>query len=102
MAGDKERFEMLLEEIRDKVQFIAEGHGVLQSQISGLQDQMGDMQSQISGFRSDMFQMENRLSKRIDNLDIKIDFVHSSLKATFYALNDKLDEHIKQPAHGLI
>ncbi|MFA6431228.1 MAG: hypothetical protein WCV91_02450 [Candidatus Margulisiibacteriota bacterium] len=98
MAGERERFEMLLEEIRDKVQFIAEGHGVLQSQIAGLQEQMGDMQNQMGGMQSQLTGMQSQ----IRNLDNKIDKVHSSLKATFYALNEKIDEHIKQPAHGLI
>lgn len=80
---EKERMEVLLEEIRDKVSLVAEGHEVL---------------------RSEMRQMEGRLSDRIDSLDLKVDRVHASLKneikITGLAITDKLDEHIKQPAHA--
>jgi hypothetical protein len=90
----KERFEVLLEEIRDKVQIIAEGHDAL---------------------RGEMREMEGRLSDRIDSLDLKIDYVHKNLKneikVTSLALKseinrvedkinrveDKLDAHMSHP-----
>ena len=75
MSKEKDHMEILLEEIRSNVKLALEGHDVL---------------------RSEMKQMEHRLSGKIDK-------VHSSLKneinVTAMAINDKLDEHIKQPAH---
>ncbi|MFH1683791.1 MAG: hypothetical protein ABIA67_02780 [Candidatus Margulisiibacteriota bacterium] len=97
MNKKKERFEVLLEEIRDKVQIIAEGHNVL---LNGQET----LHSEIKGTKSEMKQMEERLGNRIsgaeNKLDKKIDYVHASLKSTFYALNEKLEDHIKQPSHA--
>jgi len=83
----KERFEILLEEIRGDVKLALEGHDTL---------------------RSEMRQMEERLSNKIgagdQALDAKIDSVYLSLKneirVTGLAITDKIDEHIKQPAHA--
>ncbi|MFH1542260.1 MAG: hypothetical protein ABIE84_04130 [bacterium] len=93
MNKEKERFEMLLEEIRDKVQFIAEGHGLLGSKI----DSWG---AKVSGLEAKIDRNEQSIARN----GKKIDAVHRSLKneinVTFLALNDKLDDHIKQPAHS--
>ena len=80
---NKERFEVLLEEIRDKVQIIAEGHEILQNKI--------DL-------------VHTSLNEKIDNLDNKIDLVHTSLKdeiqVTAYVLKDELKEvSVKLDAH---
>src|SRR3989339_675261 len=97
----KERFEVLLEEIKDKVQLVLEGHDVLRSEMK----QMG------TDLRSEMKQMENNLRFDMSKLDQKIGFVHDSLKKEINLSNDilseqikevdsKLDRHIAQPAHG--
>ena len=78
-------YEMLLEEIRDKVQIIAEGHDALNNKM--------DM-------------IHANLDNKISNLDKKIDMVHASLKdeikVTAFILKDeikevkvKLDEHMR-------
>ncbi|MFH1362204.1 MAG: hypothetical protein ABIH69_06085 [bacterium] len=83
----KQRVEILLKEIRGDVKLALEDHDVLRSEMG----QMG------TGLRSEMRQMEQRLNGRLDR-------VHSSLKneimVTGLAISDKLDEHIKQPAHS--
>ena len=87
MSDMKQRFEILLEEIRSDVKLALEGHGALRSEMK----QVG------TDLRSGMRQMEQRL-------DSKIDRVHSSLKneikVTGLAITDRLDEHIKQPSHA--
>lgn len=68
----KERFEVLLEDIKGDVKAIAEGQSGLQGKIDVL-----------------------RLD--VKALDIKIDAVHASLKQE---INTTADEHIRQPAHA--
>jgi F0F1-type ATP synthase membrane subunit b/b' len=98
MAREKERFEMLLEEIRDRVNIIAEGHDVLRSEIKQVKTELSQ----------EMNNTEDRLTAKIEagegRLERKIDHVHASLKneikSTFYALDEKITEHIKQPSHA--
>ena len=81
---------VMIESIDNKVKAVSEGHEII---------------------RSEMQQMEQRLSERIEDNSLKIgaiskklDSVHTSLKneinITAMAINDKLDEHIKQPSHA--
>ena len=83
MNGERARFEMLLEEIRDQVKLLAEGQ---------------------SAIHSGMERMKEHLSGKINSLDLKIDRVHSSLKnelnVTYMALNEKIEDHVKQPSHA--
>ena len=85
----KERFEMLLEEIRDKVQTIAEGYDILNNKMDKIH---ANLDNKIS-----------KLDIKIDRVNIslgaKIEAVHDSLKneirVTGFALQDKLDEHAR-------
>jgi predicted nuclease with TOPRIM domain len=90
MAGEKERFEMLLEEIRDNVKQAAEGHSLLNDKVDRLDDKVETVRQELK--------QEMRL-------------IHSSLKneinVTSYALKDdikevekKLDLHMQQPVHA--
>jgi DNA-directed RNA polymerase beta subunit len=108
MMEERKRMEILLEEIRSDVKLALEGHGILHSKteqaekgIRSDMQQMGinlhsEMKQMEKGIRSNMQQMEQRLNN-------KIDVVHTSLKneiiVTAMAINDKLEAHIKQPAH---
>lgn len=38
----KERFELLMEEIRDNVKAVAEGHGVIRSEMKQMEDRLAD------------------------------------------------------------
>ena len=90
MAGEKERFEMLLEEIRDNVKQAAEGHSLLNDKVDRLDDKVETVRQELK--------QEMRL-------------IHYSLKneinVTSYALKDdikevekKLDLHMQQPVHA--
>ena len=76
MANEKERFEILLEEVRDGVKLVAEGHGTI---------------------RSGMRQMEQRLTEKIDENTSAIKFVATKVNT----IEKKLDEHMRQPAHAV-
>jgi len=93
MAKERERFEILLEEMKGNFKALLDGHAVLNNKIDHLDEKLND---KIDG-------LDKKLSFRIDNLDKKLDAVHSSLKneikVTTYALNEKLDDHLRQPAH---
>ena len=80
MAKEKERFEMLLEEVRDGVKLVAEGHEII---------------------RSEMKQMEERLSEKISFVDDKLGFVAKELGGKIDKVEHKLDEHLRQPVHAV-
>lgn len=72
MIEERERFEVLMEEMRDNFRILAEG--------------------------------QNALRDDIKLLDKKVEHVHLSLKNemkfTYMALNEKIEDHIKQPSHS--
>lgn len=74
---------VMIESIEDKVNALGEGQKIIEGNLE-------------KGQKS--------LENRIDSLDMKIDQVHSSLKneikITSMVINDKLEEHIKQPSHA--
>lgn len=81
MAKDKERIEILLEEIRGSVKAIAEGHEVLGNRIDRL---------------------DNKLTDQISFADKKVDFLAQDVKDIKKIVNridQRLEEHICQPAH---
>lgn len=97
----KERFELLLEDIKSKVTLIAEGHSLLDNK---LEEVRRDLKNEIK-----------MVDAKVDNLGKRLDVVHDSLKKeitfTGHAVQDglseeikrvegKLDEHIRQPAHA--
>jgi len=83
MIKEKEKFEVLLENIRGDIKGVAEGQSVLQRQA-------------------------DKLSQDVNALDKKMDTIHFSLKneikitglalkEEIQAVDRKLDEHIRQP-----
>lgn len=95
MANEKERFEILLEEVRDGVKLVAEGHGTI---------------------RSEMRQMEERLTEKIEenngaikwvakDLGRKIEEVKDELKEVkekVDKIDHTLEEHVRLPAHAVV
>ncbi len=77
---------VMIEALNDKVDAMGEGQRSLENKVDGLGNRFVGLES------------------KVDRLDKKIDVVHTSLKneikSTFYALNDKLDEHLRQPSHA--
>ena len=77
MAEEKERFEILLEEIKGDIKGVAEGHETI---------------------RSEMRQMEQRLAEKIDENTSAIKFVVDKVNK----IDQKLDKHISLPAHAVV
>lgn len=78
MAEKKERFEILLEEIRGNVKAVAEGHLVI---------------------RREMAEMKKELKEDIREVNDKLGFVAGQLGEKIDKIDQKLDAHIKLPAH---
>ncbi|MFH1362084.1 MAG: hypothetical protein ABIH69_05465 [bacterium] len=101
---EKERVEVLLEEIRDKVSLVAEGHEVLRSEMRQMEGRLSDRIDRVEVGQFGLMNRIDRLETGQNSLGNKIDRVHTSLKneikITGLAINDKLDEHIKQPSHA--
>lgn len=70
MAKEKERFEILLEEIKGKVDLVLEGHGVLDKKIEDVKDMVREV-------------------------DLKVEDTGKAVKQ----ISKTLDEHVRQPAH---
>jgi hypothetical protein len=91
MVKEKERFEVLLEEIRGDVKLVLEGHDVLNKKIDGvkreLKEEIGIVSSRVDSVGS-----------RVDSVSKKLDVVHASLKneikATATAVKYELDSRI--------
>jgi len=104
---EKERFEVLLEDIKDKVQLVLEGHGTLDNKIENVRQELG---GKIEAVKSDLKQ---ELGGKMDHLDEKVERFGKHLSATAvasYALlsdvqkddqgvKQQLDEHVCQPVH---
>jgi hypothetical protein len=69
---EKEHFEILLEDIKEKVELILEGHAALDSKID---------------------RVENNLEEKIGILDAKIESAHHSLSAKIDAVANDLAAH---------
>jgi hypothetical protein len=73
---EKEHFEILLEDIKEKVESILEGHSSLNSKIDRNHQEMNEK----FGFLDSKIESVNtRLSARIDKLDAKFDSVERKL-----------------------
>jgi len=75
---EKERFEVLLEEIKRDIKAVAEGHGVI---------------------RREMQEIKNDLKTDIKELGSTIKFVARDLGEKIDKVGQRLEEHIKLPAH---
>ena len=77
---------VMIENIEDKVDALGEGQKVLEDKVDTLNNG------------------QKVLKDKVDSLDKKIYQVHESLKneikITAMAINEKLEEHMKQPSHA--
>lgn len=73
---EKERFETLLEEIRDKVSAVAEGHDVIRREVR---------------------EMKSELKSDIKEVSDKVEFVAKQLGSKIDKVGTKLDEHLRVP-----
>jgi len=86
MVEKKERFELLLEEIKDNVKQVAEGHGIIRHEM---QEMKNELKEDIEGLNDKLIFVAKELGGKIGENGQKIDEV-----------KDKLDVHMKQPAHA--
>jgi len=74
--AEKERFEVLLEEIKGKVQLVLEGHGVLDKKMGELQQEIGNLDK-----KQDLYY--KMLNHDIKEVDKKVE-----------GIKQTLDEHV--------
>ena len=83
----QQRFEILLEEVRDVVRTVAEGHGTLQRQIVDLRGEMNErfkgVDLKFEALNGKIDEVDHRLGGKIDEVDrrlgAKIDHVATEL-----------------------
>jgi hypothetical protein len=75
---EKEHFEILLEDIKEKVELILEGHVSLNNKIDRNHQEMNEKFELVD---AKIESVNTRLSARIDKLDTKIDGVAADLAA---------------------
>lgn len=104
----KERFELLLEEIRDKVITVAEGHEVIRSEMGQMKGELiekieennaaikwvaGELGRKIEAVHAS-------LKKEIDVTSRALDYEIKQVGKTVEEVKTKLDEHVRMPAHA--
>lgn len=89
---EQDKMRILLEDIKSKVELIAEGHSILNAKIDRLENKVDGLEGRFDGLERRFDGLENRF----DRLEKKVD----QSQVMIYALNDKLDEHMRQPAHA--
>ena len=91
MSEDKkERSELLLEDIKNKVDLIADGHSVLDRKIDGLREELG---GKIDWLEKKV----DRLDKKVDTLDRNVE---TNARAAYELMTDvqnDLKAHLRVP-----
>mgnify|MGYP001596493665 CR=1 FL=1 len=94
----KERFEVLMEEVRSEFKAVAEG----QTALSGRMDDLERKQAaQISGIKDFVMAMGRDLNGRIDGVEEKIDGVEKRLDAKIDGVESSLGAKIDAVARDL-
>jgi uncharacterized protein involved in exopolysaccharide biosynthesis len=94
----KERFEVLLEEIRGDVKTALEGHQVLRKEIGDLRQ---DMNERFEAVDASFVAVNARIDGLDQSLNAKIDSVDQSLNAKINGVNQSLNAKIDSVAKGL-
>jgi len=96
MAKEKERFEILLEEVRDGVKAVAEGHGVIRSEMRQMEERINEKLSiqdgKINYLAADLKNVKDDLKNVKDDL--------SEVKYRLEHVDHTLQEHVRLPAHA--
>jgi archaellum component FlaC len=96
MEEKKERFELLLEEIRDNVRAVAEGHAVIRTDMRQMKDEIIEKISFVDGKVEHLGREFRGMKQDISVLKQDV----SSLKTKVDKIDKTLDEHVRQPAHA--
>ena len=99
---DKERVEILLEQIGSDVKAIAEGHSTLNNKIDRMDNKIDRMDNKID-------RMNDKFTIEINDIKTLLKFHSSELKdlndkvtsigGKVDSIDTKLDKHILQPSH---
>jgi predicted nuclease with TOPRIM domain len=80
---EKEHFEILLEDIKEKVELIIEGHATLNSNIDrvneNLDEKIGMLDAKIDSVHNRLSGRIERVEQKVDRLEKKIDGVANGL-----------------------
>ena len=89
MADEKNRFENLLEEIRDSVKLVAEGHSVIRREM---QEMKIELKSDIKLGNDKVESLANEVNKVKQEL--------GAVKQKVDKIDTTLEKHVRQPAHA--
>ena len=95
MAKEKERFELLLEEVRDGGKLVAEGHSVIRREM---QEMKAELKADIHLVDDKVGSLGNELAKvKQDVTTVKQEL--DKVKQKVEKIDNTLEKHVRQPAH---
>ena len=99
---EKERFEVLLEEIKGGVKVVADGHGVIRNEMKRMEERLTEKISFVDG-KVDFLAADVRALKQ-DVAEVKKDVVEvktdlAKVKEKVDKIDRTLEEHVRLPAH---
>ena len=92
---EKERFEVLLEEIKGGVKVVADGHGVIRNEMKRMEERLTEKISFVDG-KVDFLAADVRALKQ-DVAEVKTDL--AKVKEKVDKIDRTLEEHARLPAH---
>lgn len=93
--AEKERFEVLLEEIKGKVQLVLERHDVIRSEIKQSEERIKNELRDELGGKIDRVHISLKNEIKVTALAVK-----SDLEESIKRVENKLDAHACQPVHA--
>jgi len=94
---NKERFEVLLEDLKSDTKAIADGQGILQNQIEELKGGLRSLDKKLEVTSQALYGLLQDTKKELNE---NIDRVENTLGEKIDRVEGKLDSHMKQPAHA--
>ena len=92
---EKERFEVLLEEIKGGVKVVADGHGVIRNEMKRMEERLTEKISFVDG-KVDFLAADVRALKQ-DVAEVKTDL--AKVKEKVDKIDRTLEEHVRLPTH---
>ena len=92
---EKERFEVLLEEIKGGVKAVADGHGVIRNEMKRMEERLTEKISFVDG-KVDFLAADVRALKQ-DVAEVKTDL--AKVKEKVDKIDRTLEEHVRLPTH---
>lgn len=105
MAKGKEKIDIVLEKIDLLEKGQQSNYDLIQKQGIMLEQVASDVKLVAEGhvtIRREMQEMKNELKEDIKLVDDKLDFAAKQLGNKIDKIDQKLDEHVRQPAHAML